>query len=208
MVEQFADSDKPFAEVRAQEVAVMFADIVGFTSLAERSSPEGIVLMLREFHRLVEESVFDHGGTLDKYLGDGVMVTFGTPTRGKRDASDALCCANDLLQRMESWNQSRASDGHREIRVSIGVHFGSVVLGDIGTERRLEYATLGDTVNVASRLEEMTRSIGCHCVVSNQLVNQIKNETDEWKVLIESYTKKRSPERLRGRDAKISIWFR
>lgn len=158
IVDRLAERDQPLGAVRAQDVAVMFADIVGFTRLAERDTPEAVVSLLRDFHRLVEEAVFDHGGTLDKYLGDGAMVTFGTPETGEHDAGDALHCAETIIGRIAAWNTERTRRGEDAIAVSLGLHFGPAILGDIGTERRLEFATLGDTVNVASRLEELTRT--------------------------------------------------
>ena len=208
MVDQLAGSDEPFAEVRAQDVVVMFVDIVGFTRLAEKSSPEAVVGMLRDFHRLVEEAVFDYGGTLDKYLGDGVMVTFGTPKPGTQDATDGLSCADALINKMSHWNDERETRGEAFIKLSIGMHFGSVILGDIGTERRLEYATLGDTVNVASRLEEMTRSLNCQSIVSAALIEAVKRETADWEALIKPHYKKKGLQQLRGRDARIGVWAR
>jgi len=208
MVDRLAGSDHPFTEVRAQEVVVMFVDIVGFTRLAETASPSEVVELLRHFHRLVEEAVFNNDGTLDKYLGDGVMVTFGTPETGPEDATNALTCADELIDAMNRFNEQRRQQGNNEIRASVGLHFGSVILGDIGTERRLEYATLGDTVNVASRLEEMTRSLDCQCVVSEPLINAVKQETSDWQDLLNSYTKQQTQQNVRGRGERIDVWTR
>ena len=208
MVDQLAGSDQPFTEVRAQNVVVMFVDIVGFTRLAENAEPHDVVALLREFHRLVEEAVFDNHGTLAKYLGDGVMVTFGTPEAGQFDASNALSCADTLISSMAAYNQKRAGQNLSEIKVSIGMHFGTVILGDIGTERRLEYATLGDTVNVASRLEEMTRPLGCQCIVSQQLIEAAQSEDSSRAELIDAYSQSKSAQKLRGRGEDIQIWFR
>ncbi|MEP1206321.1 MAG: adenylate/guanylate cyclase domain-containing protein [Rhizobiaceae bacterium] len=208
MVDRLAGSDHPFTEVRAQEVVVMFVDIVGFTRLAETASPNEVVDLLRHFHRLVEEAVFNNNGTLDKYLGDGVMVTFGTPETGPDDATNALTCADELIVAMNRFNEQRRQQGNNEIKASVGLHFGSVILGDIGTERRLEYATLGDTVNVASRLEEMTRSLDCQCVVSEPLINAVKQETTDWQSLLNSYTKQQTQQDVRGRGERIDVWTR
>ncbi len=176
IVDQMAGRDQPLGTVRLQRVAVMFVDIVGFTSLAERKSAEDVVVLLREFHRRMEAAVFDHGGTLDKFLGDGLMATFGNPDPGPRDAVNALACGRAMLADMAAWNDERAAAGEETITVSVGIHHGTVVLGDIGSERRLEYAVLGDTVNVASRLEELTRSLGVRMAVSDDLSNAIRNK--------------------------------
>ena len=208
MVDRLAGSDQPFTEVRAQNVVVMFVDIVGFTRLAEAASPKTVVALLRDFHRLVEEAVFNNGGTLDKYLGDGVMVTFGTPEASAHDPTNALSCANEIIGLMTQFNQRRSAKGEDIVNVSMGLHYGSVILGDIGTERRLEYATLGDTVNVASRLEELTRDLSCQCIVSGQLVEAVKAETDQWPTLLKPYSKSRNKQQLRGRLEKLDLWCR
>ncbi|MEP0944725.1 MAG: adenylate/guanylate cyclase domain-containing protein [Rhizobiaceae bacterium] len=208
MVDRLAGHDQPFKEVRAQNVVVMFVDIVGFTRLAETASPKEVVSLLRDFHRLVEEAVFNNHGTLDKYLGDGVMVTFGTPEASDHDASNALSCADALIASIESFNQIRRQRGEPEVKVSIGMHFGSVILGDIGTERRLEYATLGDTVNVTSRLEEMTRSLDCQCVVSQTLIDAVEREAVDRPELLAPFSPLKDPQALRGRNEQIVIWTR
>ncbi len=135
----------------------MFADIVGFTKFAERQTADQVVSTLRGFHARMERAVFDNGGTLDKFLGDGLMATFGTPDPGPHDASNAVRCGHAMLAAIEDWNRERRASGAEPIALSVGLHCGTVVLGDIGSERRLEFAVLGDVVNVASRLEALTR---------------------------------------------------
>ena len=100
----------------------------------------------------MEEAVFAHGGTLDKYLGDGLMATFGTPFASERDALNALDCARAMMDSVARWNETRAARGEPPIRASVGLHYGPAVLGDIGANR-LEFAVIGNTVNVASRIE-------------------------------------------------------
>ena len=205
MVDQMAERDKPLGTVRSQQVAVMFVDIVGFTSLAERKSAEEVVVLLRAFHQRMESAVFDNGGTLDKFLGDGLMATFGNPDPGPADAANALACGRAMLADMDVWNQARAAAGEEVIKVSVGIHFGTVVLGDIGSERRLEYAVLGDAVNVASRLEELTRSLGVRLAVSDDLTSSIREGTDGHDDLLTGLNNA-GPQTVRGRDEPISVW--
>lgn len=187
-------------------MAILFADIVGFTHMAEQVTPQEIVEMLRAYHRRTERIVFENHGTLDKYLGDGVLATFGTPTESTEDAGNALACARELIAEIAEWNQLRKASGFPTVRLSIGVHFGQVVRADIGTERRLEYAVLGDTVNVASRLEELTRILNCSIVASDALVTQMQNSGDSrCDKLLADFTK-REPQRLRGREALTELW--
>lgn len=206
IVDQLADRDEPLGAVREQNVAVMFVDIVGFTKYAEGQTASQIVGTLREFHARTERTVFDHGGTLDKFLGDGVMATFGTPRSGGMDASNALGCARALLNSMDQWNRERKLGGGAELKVSIGLHYGAVVLGDIGSERRLEFAVLGDSVNVASRLEGLTRALRVQLAISDALIEAVRREAVE--PIDESLAQLTSngPQNIRGRDEEIVVW--
>ena len=171
MVETLARADRPFDAVRRQDAAVLFVDIVGFTRLAEALSADATIALLRDFHGRVEQAVFAHDGTLDKYLGDGAMATFGTPTARPGAAHDALAAALELRRAMAEWNAARAAQAEPPIRIGIGVHWGPIVLGDIGGGGRFEFATVGDTVNVAARLERLTREVDAEIVVSAALAD-------------------------------------
>jgi adenylate cyclase len=162
--------------VRAQEVGVLFADIVGFTRYAEGRSPDEVIAMLREFHAALEEVVFSHGGTLDKFMGDGLMASFGTPQTSPSDAANAITAAFAMQDRIAVLNDVRQTRGLEPIRLSVGVHFGEVILGDVGNSRRMEFAMLGDTVNVASRLETATRALSCRIVVSAAAMDAVTEE--------------------------------
>lgn len=179
LIEDLAAVDEPFGPVRTQEVAVLFVDIVGFTALCEGMAPVAVVAMLRDFHRHMATCVFEHGGTLDKFIGDCVMATFGTPRPSPRDATNALACARAMLVTLERWNGERTASGRIALQAGIGLHFGPVVLGDIGDERRLEFAVLGDTVNIASRLEALTRSLGTSLAASQALVDRVIAQSGE-----------------------------
>ncbi|MDJ0949005.1 MAG: adenylate/guanylate cyclase domain-containing protein [Alphaproteobacteria bacterium] len=206
VVDQLADLDDPLGEVRAQPVAVMFVDIVGFTQLAEHRDPHETVEILRDYHALVEREIFDHQGTLDKFLGDGVMATFGTPNSGPQDAVNALACAQAILERMARWNDERAARGQADIPVSIGIHYGEAVLGDIGSERRLEFAVLGDVVNVANRLEALTRTLACRLIVSQALVDAVHRQAGGRAEGLLADFRACEPQSLRGRAERVAVW--
>lgn len=203
LVDELAGQDQPFGAVRRQSVAVLFADIQGFTSLSETMPPEAVVDLLRSFYERMETAVFAHDGTLDKYIGDGLMATFGTPNPGDRDATNALLAARRMLVELDGLNALRAASAEQPLKLSIGIHYGQVVQGDIGGGRRLEFTVLGDTVNVASRLEAMTRDLGTSLAISSVLVDQLKKETAEPDLegLIEG-----PPQELRGRAGRLGIW--
>ncbi|QFT34578.1 adenylate/guanylate cyclase domain-containing protein [Roseibium porphyridii] len=204
LVDVLASTDRDIGAVRTQEVAVLFTDIVGFTQFAEHHSPEEVMDLLRHYHAFVERSIFQNGGTLDKYLGDGVMATFGTPETKSGDAANALKAALQLIDETEAFNKDLQSRGIEPIKVSVGVHFGPVILGDIGPSRRLEFAVVGDTVNVASRLEASTRELGCKCVVSEELMRRAgldENASNpDFKFSAKNQIK------LRGRETSINVW--
>ncbi|MFZ1813697.1 MAG: adenylate/guanylate cyclase domain-containing protein [Rhizobiaceae bacterium] len=201
IVDQLASRNQPMGEVRAQEVAVLFADIVGFTKIAESGEPAAVVGILRQFHALLEEAVFANHGTLDKFLGDGIMATFGTPTMSPADAHNALKAGADMLRAVDEWNATRVAGGEQAIKLSVGIHFGQVILGDIGSERRLEFATLGDTVNVAARLEKQTRALECRLAASDELVSRA-SQGDIGEIGLQ----RRDSIVIRGRDNMLNIW--
>jgi adenylate cyclase len=160
-----------FGAPATRHVTVLFADIVGFTTLAETLPPERVVALLRSFHARTCRIVFRHGGTLDKFLGDGFMATFGTLADDRDSARKALACAFDLQEEMERWGAKRASRSEPTLAVAVGVHYGPVVVGNVGAEQRLEFTVIGDTVNVASRLERLTREHACRIALSREALD-------------------------------------
>jgi adenylate cyclase len=191
--------------VRSQNVAVLFADIVGFTRYAESHKPEEVISLLRNFHAVLEEAVFAHGGTLDKYLGDGLMASFGTPTTSSSDAANAFAAAFAMHEGVDRLNRSRVESSLEPVHLSIGIHYGPVILGDIGSERRMEFATLGDTVNVAARLEAATRRLSCRILASDAALDAIEEVS-----LKNHYRKAMRPRtglKLRGRGEAVRVWM-
>lgn len=140
-----------------QTITILFADIRGFTSISEHAPPEKIVGLLNRYFSAMTDIIFAHGGTLDKYLGDGLMALFGAPTTTPQDASNALNAAVAMQRRLLGINQELRDEGLAEVGVGIGLHTGEVTVGYIGSERRSEYTAIGDSVNTASRLESNAR---------------------------------------------------
>ena len=141
-----------------QTITVLFADIRGFTRISEHAPPEKIVQLLNRYFSAMTDIIFAHGGTLDKYLGDGMMALFGAPTVTPKDAANAMSAAVAMQRRMLSINDELRAEGYPEIGIGIGLHTGEAVVGYIGSERRSEYTAIGDTVNTASRLESNAKA--------------------------------------------------
>lgn len=209
LIDQLADVDRELGEVRCQNVAVLFTDIVGFTGISEQEPPERVIAMLREFHNRMQAAIFAHHGTLDKYLGDGLMASFGTPKVGSRDAANALAAARAMAEAMADWNRVRAAAGEHPIQAGIGIHYGRVVLGDIGGDNRLEFATVGDTVNVAARLQQVTRDLGTDIAASIDLIEALRDEVApaEAEALLEGFSQT-APQTLRGRKTPLEVFGR
>lgn len=176
LVDTLSQKDAAFDAIQAQPAAVLFADVVGFTAMSEGEPPERVIGFLRALHERLEQSIFDNGGTLDKYMGDGVMAIFGAPTSAPDDACRAIAAARAIQDAMTAWNDARSQAGFPPVHVAVGVHYGAVVSGDIGSERRLEFATIGDAVNLASRLETATRRVGASVLVSAETAEQARRE--------------------------------
>jgi adenylate cyclase len=206
VVEQLSKNDEPLKQVRTENVAVLFADIVGFTAYADGRSPAEVIGTLRRFHERMEREIFRHEGTLDKYLGDGLMATFGTPFPGASDAGNALRCAQAMLGAIDALNRERGHRGEPPIRMSIGLHYGQVVLGDIGLNR-LEFAVIGTTVNAASRLEGLTREFGCAVIASDDLVRQARAEAGSSDADF-THLVAQPPQAIRGLEQPVGIWTR
>jgi adenylate cyclase len=204
VVEELSQNDEPLKQIRSQGVAVMFVDIVGFTEFASERKPDSVIATLREFHALMETEIFANGGTLDKFLGDGLMATFGTPIAGKQDATNAMRCARAMMQSLDRWNKLRTAAGDPVIEARFGLHHGEVVLGDIGVDR-LEFAVIGNTVNVASRLEALTRPLGVRLAASHAIVQRVKSEGSAEDACL-SDLENNGTHRIRGVKRDLTVW--
>jgi adenylate cyclase len=154
-------------------VAVMFVDLRGFTSAAEDMAPERTMALMRAFHGRVEDAVARHRGKIDKFIGDGALALFGTEGPDADAAKNALLCARDLADAVAAW-AAEVSEGEAKPRVGIGIHLGPVALGEVGGAAYAQMTVAGDTVNVASRLEALTRSHDAIILASDAAVESAR----------------------------------
>jgi len=206
LVEELAGRDQPLGPVRRQNVAVLFADIVGFTSISESQPPEMIMALLRDFHGRMEKEVFEHNGVMEKFIGDALLATFGVPEPGPADAPDALRCARAMHDSLARWNTERVEVAQEAVHIGIGLNYGPAVLGDIGSERNMAFAVIGDTTNTTSRLEGLTRDLNCDIVASDAFVEAVHRQGgDDASRLLDGF-RRGDYHALKGREKKVLIW--
>jgi adenylate cyclase len=153
-----------------REIVILFADLYDFTKLAETRLPYDIVFILNRYFQEMGQAVEIAGGHVDKFIGDAVMALFGLETASERACAQALSAARMMFVRLEALNRALADDLDAPLRMGIGIHVGPAVVGEIGYGRTRSLTAIGDTVNIASRLQALSKTFGCELVVSDQLV--------------------------------------
>ena len=206
LVSLLAEQDQPLGPVRRETVAVLFADIVGFTRMTERMEPDAVVGMLREFHEYMAAEIFACGGTIDKYIGDAILAVFGLPTAGPDDAANALCCAGRMLAALERWNAERSARGEPALAIGIGLNYGPTVLGDVGSDQGLSFTVIGDTVNTAHRLQVLTRTLQTQLVVGHTLSAKLDGGGTEEAARLIGQLRDQGEQTLRGRSTPVRVW--
>jgi adenylate cyclase len=160
VVDQLLESGDATLSGVDREVSVLFSDIRGFTSISERLGARETIVMLNEYFTDMVDIVFAHNGILDKYIGDMIMAVFGSVMAGDSDADDAVEVGNRMMTGLRLLNQRRVNTGREPIHIGVGVSTGHVVVGNIGSPKRLEYTVIGDRVNLAERLESANKYYG------------------------------------------------
>ena len=158
------------------DVAVLFTDIAGFTKLSEKMDPQDVLDLLSAYQTLMVDAIFQHKGTVDKFIGDAVMANFGTPKSHGNDAQNAFDCGVLMNQTLDEWNEERQTQGLPVIHHRIGIHFGRCVVGNMGSEQRLEFAVIGDAVNVASRICDACKNFDTNFLISADVASRITHE--------------------------------
>ncbi|MBM3568889.1 MAG: adenylate/guanylate cyclase domain-containing protein [Alphaproteobacteria bacterium] len=158
---------------REQDIVVLFSDLTGFTRLAAGLPAQEVLAVLSDYQERMVAAIFREGGTLDKFIGDGIMATFGTPEPLPDAADRALRAARGMMAALDQLNRERAAKGLAPLAQRIGIHAGPAIVGSIGTSQRLEFTAIGDTVNVASRIEGACKRSGQAAMVSAAVVERL-----------------------------------
>jgi len=175
-LEELLKLDQPITlDGERKKVTVLFTDLRNFTKLSEHLPPEEVLKLLNEYYEEMIEVIFKYGGTLDKFIGDGMMVEFGAPLEDNLQELHAVLAAIHMQLHLEKLSDKWESEGKRRMLMGVGIHTGLAVIGNIGSEKRMEYTAIGDTVNVAARLEQATKKIDRHIIVSKTVYDKVKD---------------------------------
>jgi len=156
-------------------LAVLFSDIRSFTTISEAMKPDDLVNTLNRYFSRMVDTIMVHGGIVDKYIGDAIMAFFGAPVKHEDDAYQSVLAGLEMSEGLRAFNQEQAEAGHPEFRIGVGINYGVVTVGNIGTEKKMDYTVIGDMVNLASRLEGLTKLYKQELLISESLQVKIKD---------------------------------
>jgi len=176
VVEELLSSGEAQLGGQNQHVSILFSDLRGFTTVSETLGARDTVSMLNEYFEEMVEVIFQNAGVLDKFIGDAIMALYGVPFNGEQDADNAVNTANDMFTALRVLNARRAGRGMDPVDIGVGISTGDVVVGNIGSTRRMEYTVIGDSVNLAARLESATKYYGAHVLLSEFTVADLKQD--------------------------------
>ena len=174
VVDQLLDGGESALGGKSNQATILFSDISGFTLLSEAMGPQDTVRMLNDYFAEMVDVLFERAGILDKYIGDALMALFGVPFEKPTDPDNAIAAALEMLVALDRLNERRARTGHAAIRIRIGINTGNVIAGNIGSPRRMEYTVIGDSVNLAARLEAANKFYETNILVGEYTVNNLQ----------------------------------
>lgn len=178
-------------------VTVLFADIRGFTSLSEKMSAQQVSELLNEYFAAMEPVISKYNGVINKFIGDAIMAIFGEPIQDENHVQNAVKCGCEMLTTVENLNKKWAEENKQEIQIGIGINTGEVFVGNIGSDKRMEYTVIGDTVNLASRLESYNKTYKTKMLISSDVYEKAKDIIDVVKI---------SDVEIRGKANRIDIY--
>lgn len=188
---------KPGLHGERKTLCLLFSDVRGFTTLSEHLAPEEVIAILNRYFDQMTTAIQGHQGTIDKFMGDGIMAFFGAPKPLENPANLAFRASRDMLERLDRLNAEFVAEGRQTLKIGIGLHLGGAVVGNMGSEQRNEYTAIGDVVNTCSRLEGLTKNAGYPLLVSRPVMEALKEEA-EFDPLGEMPVKGRAPVEVFG----------
>ncbi|WP_069609097.1 adenylate/guanylate cyclase domain-containing protein [Leptospira tipperaryensis] len=200
VVEELSKSEGELGPGVRQKVTILFSDIRNFTRMSEEMDPVDLAKFLTDFRNRMTDAIFESGGSIDKFIGDAIMGTFGTPkpsTIPGLDSNNAVKAGKKMLAALKGLNSERAASGLAAIEIGIGVHTGEVFCGTIGSEGRMEYTVIGDAVNTASRIESLCKFFESEFLVSEEVYLELNSGVD---------TVKMPPVQVKGKEQKVQVY--
>jgi len=180
-----------------KELSILFSDIRGFTTISESMSPEKLITILNRYFTPMTQAVLENGGMLDKYIGDAVMAFFNAPVDVKEHADASCLCALEMIEKLDNLNVELESEGILPIRIGIGLNTAEVIVGNIGSDAKKEYTVIGDGVNLASRVEGLTKNYGVQILITEFTVTKLN---------IDLVYREIEPVQVKGKDKAVVLF--
>ncbi len=176
LIDQFFASPESMLVGQNRELSVLFSDIRSFTSISERMDPEDLVNNLNRYFQYMVDIIYNRNGIIDKYIGDAIMAFFGAPVHHDDDALQSVLTGIQMIDAVEIFNKEQQGMGKPDFNIGVGINYGEVTVGNIGTDKKLDYTVIGDTVNVASRLEGLTKQFKQPILIAENLQKHVESD--------------------------------
>jgi len=178
VIDQFFENPEKMLVGENRVISILFSDIRSFTSISEQMMPDDLVSSLNRYFTVMVDVIMARHGIVDKYIGDAIMAFFGAPVRHKDDALQSVLAGIEMTEVLEDFNAQQRKLGKPEFKIGVGINYGVVTVGNIGTEKKMDYTIIGDMVNLASRMEGLTKKYHQPLLISESLHQKVKDEVD------------------------------
>ena len=176
VIDEYFQNPEAMLKGNNREVAILFSDIRSFTTISEKMAPDDLVNTLNRYFSLMVDTIMDRGGLVDKYIGDAIMAIFGMSAPAKDDALRSVQAGLEMDTVLKTFNAGQKERGEQEFRIGVGINFGEVTVGNIGSEKKMNYTVIGDGVNLASRLEGATKLYRQPILISQSVKDRLNGE--------------------------------
>ena len=178
VIDQFFENPEKMLVGENRVISILFSDIRSFTSISEQMMPDDLVSSLNRYFTVMVDVIMARHGIVDKYIGDAIMAFFGAPVRHKDDALQSVLAGIEMTEVLKDFNAQQRKLGKPEFKIGVGINYGVVTVGNIGTEKKMDYTIIGDMVNLASRMEGLTKKYHQPLLISESLHQKVKDEVD------------------------------